>query len=302
MVDGYNFLEDIVTLLTYQIFKTVVDMGSFHKAADILGLTPSAISHAISTMESELGFSVLVRSKAGISLTNYGEHLLPYVNAVLNSEESLKQSIDELNGLKKGKVRLGVFSSVCTNWLPDIMRSFQIQYPEIEIEVFQGTYDEVAYWIKNGVADLGFLSVSSAKDIPIEPLYEDPLVCVVSREDSLHIMNDYVTIDDMRNHQFVTQRECTDADIQNFLKENSLSIKSSYHVVDDLSTVALVEKGFGICLMPELVMRDIPYDVCCYPLHPSASRIIGIATMNPEFMAPAVRSMYQHIIKSKKEL
>lgn len=289
-----------MTLLTYQVFKTVADIGSFHKAADILGLTPSAISHAISSMETELGFSVMTRGKNGIALTNYGEHLLPYVNAVLNSDESLQQVIAEMNGLRTGKVKIGVFSSVCTNWLPDILRSFQEKYAEITIEVFQGTYDEVAYWIKNGVVDLGFLSVSSAKDIPIEPLYRDPLLCVLpkglrSRED-----DSPVTIEEMREHQFVTQRECTDADIQNFLKENHLRIQSHYHVVDDLSTVRLVEKGFGICLMPALVMRDIPYQVDVYPIEPDACRIIGIAAMNPNFMAPAVRTMYNHILENYK--
>lgn len=130
-------------------------------------------------MENELGFSVLTRSKAGVSLTNYGEQLLPYVNAVLNCDESLKQEIAELNGLKQGKVKIGVFSSVCTSWLPEILHSFKKKYTEIDIEVFQGTYDDVVYWIKNGVVDLGFLSVSSAKDIPIEPLYRDELLCVL---------------------------------------------------------------------------------------------------------------------------
>ena len=291
-----------MTLLAYQILKAVADMGSFHKAAEVLGLTPSAVSHSVAALEKKLGFAVLVRSKAGVSLTNYGEQLLPYVNAVLNSDESLQQAISELNGLKKGKVKLGVFSSVCTNWLPDILNSFQGTYPEIEIEVFQGTYADVVYWLKNGVVDLGFLSVSSAKDIPIEPLYEDPLMCVLPKGTPKSNPEDYVTIEDMRHHQFVTQRECTDADIQNFLKENSLTIKSSYHVVDDLSTVALVEKGFGICLMPSLVMHDIPYQVDCYPVYPKASRIIGLAVMNPEFMAPAVRSLYKHIIDKYKKL
>ncbi len=290
-----------MTLLSYQILKAVADMGSFYKAAEVLGLTPSAVSHSIAALEKELGFAVLVRSKAGVTLTNYGEQLLPFVNVVLNSDESLQQEISELNGLKKGKVKLGVFSSVCTNWLPDILNSFQGKYPEIEIEVFQGTYDDVVYWLKNGVVDLGFLSVSSAKDIPIEPLYEDPLVCVLPKG-TLKQEKESVAIDDMRNHRFVTQRECTDADIQNFLKENSLSIQSSYHVVDDLSTVALVEKGFGICLMPQLVMNDIPYDVECYPITPKASRIIGIATMNPEFMAPAVRSLHKHIVEKYKKI
>ena len=112
---------------------------------------------------------------------------------------------------------------------------------------------------------------------------------------------EYMTIEEMREYQFVTQREGTDADIQNFLKENSLNIQSNYHVVDDLSTIALVAKGFGICLMPELVMRDIPYEVDCYKVQPDACRIIGIAALNPEFMAPAVRTMYNHIIEYYKQ-
>lgn len=291
-----------MTLLTYQVFQTVASIGSFHKAADILGLTPSAVSHAISAMEKELGFAVLTRGKSGIALTNSGEHLLPYVNAVLNSDESLKQAIAQLNGLKQGKVKIGVFSSVCTNWLPGLLRSFQKQYAEVAVEVFQGTYDDVYYWIKNGVVDLGFLSVSSAKDIPIEPLYKDPLLCVLPKGTRKEGAKPYMDIEEMRAHQFVTQRECTDADIQNFLKENSLRIQSRYHVVDDLSTIALVEKGFGICLMPELVMRDIPYDVDCYPVCPQACRIIGVAALHPEFMAPAVRTLYHHILEGYKQL
>ena len=74
-----------MTLLTYQVFKTVTEQGSFRKAADLLGLTPSAVSHAVSSLEAELGFCVLNRAKSGVTLTNYGERLLPYVNAVLNS-------------------------------------------------------------------------------------------------------------------------------------------------------------------------------------------------------------------------
>lgn len=303
-----------MTLLMYQVFKTVAEQGSFRKAADIMGLTPSAISHAIASLENELGFSVLNRSKAGVTLTNYGEHLIPYVNVVLNSDESLQQAIAEFNGLKRGIVKIGSFSSVCTNWLPDIIHSFGKLYPDIHIEIFQGTYDDVVYWLKNGIVDLGFLSVSSAGDLPIEPLYRDPLICVMPKgvrkkgqtEDGCpdseeyflpNKSENYIGIDEMRQYPFVVQRESTDADIQNFLKENSLAVHSSYHVVDDLSTVAMVANGFGICLMPELTMQDIPYEVDCYPVKPDAYRIIGIAALNPEFMAPAVRTMYNHILK-----
>lgn len=290
-----------MTLLTYQVFKTVADQGSFRKAADILGLTPSAISHAVSSMEAELGFAILNRSKNGVTLTNYGERLLPYVNGVLNSDESLQQVIAEFNGLKQGRIRVGCFSSVCTNWMPQIMHSFQKQYPAITIELFQGTYDDVAYWIRSGIADIGFLSVSSAADLPIEPLYKDPLICVVPKGMKRTGSGKTMGIDELRGQEFVTQRESTDADIQKFMKENDLNVKSNYHVVDDLSTIAMVANDFGICLMPEMVMNDIPYEVDCYPLAEEAYRIVGIAALNLENMAPAVRTFYNHVLEQYQQ-
>ena len=289
-----------MTLLVYQVFKTVADIGSFHKAADLLGLTPSAISHTISSMEKELGFSVFTRNKSGVTLTNYGEHILPYVNAVLNSEESLKQAIADFNGLKQGKVKVGCFSSVCTNWMPEIIKSFEKENPNIWIEVFEGTYDDVNYWIKNGVVDFGFLSTSSAGDLPIEPIYRDPLLCIVPKNFKKDLATDTMSIEEMSRHRFVVQRESTDADIQNYLKQNNLEVQTGYHVVDDLSTIAMVANGFGICIMPELVMNDIPYEVTRYRMQPDACRVIGVAALNPALMPPAARTLYDHIVKHYK--
>lgn len=269
-----------MTLLSYQVFQTVVGQGSFQKAAEILNLTPSAVSHAIASMEQELGFSLFTRNKAGVALTNYGEHLLPYVNAVLNSDESLQQAIAGLNGLKMGNVKVGCFSSVCTNWMTDIIHSFHQRYPDINIELYQGTYADVSYWIKNGIVDIGFLSLSSAGDLPIEPLYRDPLLCVVPKDYRKREDTPYMTPDEMKDQVFVSQMETTDADIAIFMKQNGLgNVRMDYHVVDDLSTIALVAAGLGICIMPELVMNDIPYEVHRYPMMPgsiSCHRNIGI--------------------------
>ena len=288
-----------MTLLSYQVLKTVADQGSFRKAAELLGLTPSAVSHAVSSMEKELGFFVFNRGKNGVMLTNYGERLLPYVNAVLNSDESLQQAVAEFNGLKQGRIKIGCFSSVCTNWMPELIHAFAKSYPAIEMEIFQGTYDDVSYWIKNGVVDVGFLSVSSAGEIPIVPLYKDPLLCVVPK--GLRTRQGRMEVEELREYQFVTQRESTDADIQNFMKEHDLNVTSNYHVVDDLSTVAMVAHGFGVCLMPEMVMQDIPYEVDCFHLKEDAYRIIGLAALDFEAMAPAVRMFYEQVVKNYKQ-
>ena len=291
-----------MTLLTYQIFKTVSEAGSFHKAADLLGLTPSAISHAISGMEKELGFSVFTRGKSGVSLTSSGSQLLPYVYSVLNCEESLQQAVSEMNGLQQGTVKVGVFSSVCTVSMPEIIKSFAVLYPAVEIELFQGTYDDVVYWIKNGVVDFGFLSTSSAKDLPIEPFYRDPLLCIVPGNYEKEEAGEFMTISEMSRRRFVVQRESTDADIQKYLKQNHLDISTRYHVVDDLSTVAMVQAGFGICIMPELVMTDIPYNVRSYRMDPDAARIIGLAVRGPGQMAPAARTLYRHIMEKYRNI
>ena len=287
-----------MTLLTYQVFKTVAEMGSFRKAADVLGLTPSAISHTISTLEQELGFSVLNRSKSGVTLTNYGEHLMPYVNAVLNSDESLQQAVSEFKGLKQGTVKVGTFSSACTNFMPEVIRSFREKYPGISIEIFQGTYDDVVYWIRNGIVDFGFLSASSAGDLEIEPLYRDPLLCIVPKDYQKKDDSEYMTVGEMEHLQFVVQRESTDADVQNYLRENQLRIQTKYHVVDDLATIAMVANGFGICIMPELTMNNIPYEVKRYRMQPDAFRMIVLAALHTGLMAPAARELYQHILKN----
>lgn len=288
-----------MTLLSYQVLKTVADQGSFRKAAELLGLTPSAVSHAVSSMEKELGFFVFNRGKNGVMLTNYGERLLPYVNAVLNSDESLQQAVAEFNGLKQGRIKIGCFSSVCTNWMPELIHAFAKSYPAIEMEIFQGTYDDVSYWIKNGVVDVGFLSVSSAGEIPIVPLYKDPAALCGTQ--GLRTRQGRMEVEELREYQFVTQRESTDADIQNFMKEHDLNVTSNYHVVDDLSTVAMVAHGFGICLMPEMVMQDIPYEVDCFHLKEDAYRIIGLAALDFEAMAPAVRMFYEQVVKNYKQ-
>ena len=88
--------------------------------------------------------------------------------------------------------------------------------------------------------DIGFLSLSSAGDLPIEPLYRDPLLCVVPKDYRKREDTPYMTPDEMKDQVFVSQMETTDADIAIFMKQNGLgNVRMDYHVVDDLSTFAL---------------------------------------------------------------
>ena len=283
-----------MTLLEYRIFHTVVEQGSFARAAQMLHLTPSAISHAVSSMEEACGFALFVRGKGGVSLTRSGESLYPVIRQVLNADEALSQTVDELKGVQRGTVKIGAFNSVCMTWLPHIVTSFQKKYPGVHIEINQGTYNDVIEWLKTGKVDIGFLSVEAARAMQVKPLYKDRLMCVVPKGFKTK-SPDCITPEEMRGETFVVQGDETDADIQAFLSKYRFSIRASCRVVDDLSTIAMVESGFGICILPSLILERTHGDVDAYPIEPMEYREFGIAVQNPQMIAPAVRQMAAHI-------
>ena len=283
-----------MTLLEYRIFHTVTQQGSFARAAQILHLTPSAISHAVASMEEACGFTLFVRGKGGVSLTRNGEALYPVIRQILSADEAIMQTIGELNGVTRGTVKIGAFNSVCMTWLPHIVTSYKKKYPGVHIEINQGTYDDVVQWLKTGAVDIGFLSMESARDLTVRPLYRDRLMCVVPK--GFKTQNPgYITPEEMRGENFVVQGDETDADIQAFLSKYRFSVRASCRVVDDLSTIAMVESGFGICILPSLILERAHGDVDTYPIEPAEYREFGIAVQNPSMLAPAVRQMMAHI-------
>ena len=285
-----------MTLLSYQVFMAVVEQESFQKAAQALKLTPSAISHAVSAMEEELGSMLFVRSRHGVYLTNYGKELFPYIKNVLNSDEYLQQAVAQFNGMQKGLVRLGTFNSACVEWLPSLLKDFEHKYPKVRLDIYQGTYDDVYHWLRDGIVDLGFLSSTRVGELAYVPVYEDRLVCVTPKGFQTKHPG-YVTIEELREQRFVIQREGCDADVNHFLEKYHLSGNGGSRILDDMSAIALVMGGYGVCLVPELVIRNIPFPVDVYPLDVEEKRTIVLASLRSDVFAPAVRRMYDYIIE-----
>ncbi len=285
-----------MTLLSYQVFLAVVEQESFQKAAQALRLTPSAISHAVASMEAELGSPLFVRSRQGVCLTNYGKELFPYIKNVLNSDEYLRQAVAQLNGMQKGIVRLGIFNSACVEWMPSLLRDFQQEYPGVQLDIYQGTYDDVYQWLKDGIVDLGFLSSLCVGDLDYEPIYEDQIVCVVPRGFQT-AKPDCVTVEELKSQRFVSQREGLDADVNHFMKKYGLQGGGGSYIADDMSAIALVMGGYGVCLVPEMVIRNIQLPVEVYPLDVEEHRTIVLASVHSEILAPAVRQMRSHIVR-----
>ncbi len=290
-----------MTLTFCRIFHTIVQQGNFIKTAEVLNMTPSAVSHAVKDAEKEVGFLLFNRTRNGITLTEGGKSLYPAVLQLLNGEEGLNQAINQLKGLEHGVVKVGIFNSVLTNWMPDIFREFDKKYPNIEITMFEGSYDEIISWIQTGLVDFGFLSTSCTTELPVEPLYADPLICIVPKKFET-LTPGVITIDEMRNQQFVIQREGSDADVQALFKKNNLKFHSSFHILDDTSIMTLIGCGKGISIMPTLTAKGLEKNLKILRLSPEEYRVIGLSAINKKFLSPAARAFYRHIVEYAKGL
>lgn len=292
-----------MTLLGCQIFSTIAQEGSFARTAERLHLTPSAISHAVAGMESECGFPLFTRTKTGVTMTAAAERLLPAVRRVLASTESLDQSIAQINGLHKGVLRLGVFNSACVVWLPQLVPPFQAEYPGIDVQVYQGSYADIAGWLKSGVVELGFLSDSCAQDLDFVPLYTDPLVCIAPPGFTPRRPG-HVSADELRGRAFVSQRADADADIQSYLKRSDLHVDSACYVIDDESMVGMVACGQGVAIMPQLLLtrQGAAAGVQVLTLDPPAGRGIGLACLDQNSLSPAAREFSRRVREFARRL
>ncbi|MCM1497957.1 MAG: LysR family transcriptional regulator [Clostridium sp.] len=283
-----------MTLLTYQIVQAVAEQGSFRLAAQILNLTPSAISHAISTAEKELGYPLFYRSKNGATLTEYGTKLRPYIAAVLNCDIRLQEAIGSFNGQCQGTVRIGTISSFCQGFIPSIVTDFSKANPDIELTVYQGTSDEVCDWISTGKIDFGFLPLTGYEHIPLTPVYEDEVFCVTPKQFRFRHRS-YIEYKELTDCRFISHSKNTD--ILQLFDENRIAVQSCCQADDDSSAIAMAAAGLGLYMISGLALPglQIPDNINVYPFRPALRRTIGMYSPEPEAMPPAVKSMYKHI-------
>ena len=143
----------------YAVFVKTVELSSLTKAAEELGLTQSGVSHIIAALESDLGLTLLRRTRTGAHLTADGERLLPIIREIVRQDERLHREAAELTDLVAGPIRLGTFTSVATHWLPAMMMQFEQEHPQVEFRLFNGDYHDVDQWLADGSVELGFVTL-----------------------------------------------------------------------------------------------------------------------------------------------
>ncbi|MCC8108809.1 MAG: LysR family transcriptional regulator [Planctomycetes bacterium] len=278
----------------YLAFLKTAELGSFTKAAEALFYSQSGISRMIGDLERDWNVSLLERGRTGVRLTSDGLKLLPAVENVCAGYRNLQTRIDELNGLQSGLIRIGTFSSVATHWLPNIIREFQKTYPNIEYELLLGDYEEIEQWIEEGRVDCGFVRLPTTADLDTTFLERDRLLVILPEDHPLARLKRFPPAA-LGEYPFLLLEKGPRADVSNVLDTYGIRPKVRFTTWDDYAIMSMVEHGLGISILPELILRRVPYRIVAKELKVPAFRKIGVAMRDKKSTSLAVRRFLEYL-------
>lgn len=279
----------------YDAFMKIIETGSFTKAAEELGYTQSAISQMIHSLEEELNTTLILRSRKGITLTPDGKEILPYIKNIYYSHRELMEKRKEMQGLQSGLIRIGTFSSVSSNWLPQLMKDFKEKYPSVHFELKQGEYTSIAGWIKEGSVDFGFVNPNAVSGLTTIPLRPDEMLAVLPTDHPLSRHNK-VTLKELSHEPFILLDEGELSEPLELFKQNKLQPNVQYRVHDDYTIMSMIEKGLGIAILPKLILGRLHYNIVTKEISPPIIRIIALAYKNKNVLPIASRYFIDFII------
>ena len=278
----------------YMAFVKTVEYGSFTKAAEILNYSQSGISRMINDLEKDWKVTLLERGKAGVKLTSDGLRLLPYAKNVCSEYEKLLIQVDEINGLRSGLIRIGTFSSVATHWIPNIIKAFQADYPNIDYELLLGDYTEIEEWIITGRVDCGFIRLPIQHDLETTFLEQDKLLAVLPENHPLSNL-EKIPVAALCNEPFMLLEKGAKAEVSEIFERCNLTPNTRFTTWDDYSVMSMVESGLGISILPQLILKRTPYKIVAKELDIPAYRNIGLALRNKKTASSAVKRFLDYL-------
>ena len=283
-----------MNLQKYLSFVKTVEYGSFTRAAQILNYTQSSVSRMIADLEKEWNVVLLERSKYGVKPTSDGMKLLPYAQNLCADFDKLRMQVDELNGLQSGLIRIGTFSSVATHWLPNIIKEFQKDYPNIDYELLLGDYTEIEEWIHTGRVDCGFLRLPTHPEFETVFLEKDRLMAIIPKDHKLKDREKF-PVTALCDEPFMLLEKGAKAEISEVFERNGLVPNVKFTTWDDYAVMSMVESGLGIAILPELILKRISYDILAKELDVPAYRDIGLALRSKKTASLALKRFMEYL-------
>ena len=159
------------------------DFSSFTKAADHLHIAQPAISMAIKKLEAELELTLFHRQDRKISLTDEGTHLYQHACRILQATEDALLEMQELKGLIRGDVRVGIPSMLGSYYFPPILMAFRHRYPQLNLTVIDGGAGKLQQLLETGELDLAVIVDETTSEFLETEVFLRAQMMVVSPKD-----------------------------------------------------------------------------------------------------------------------
>lgn len=283
-------------LFQLRALVAVARLGNFSEAAHQLGLSQSAVSHAIATLEDELGVVLMLRGRRGAALTPVGERICEDAQEILRLVESIREKSQQERQFDKGQVRVASVRSIATHVLPEVIAQFRQRFPGITVALEEcDRYVEVEQRLKDGQTDVGLLFVPTLPELEARELFRDEFVALLppgtlpeSEPLTWELLLSQPMIVNLRS---VKHNEL----IFTHLKSFGFTPTVAYEVREDSTILGMVKQGLGVSVMARMSAEPIPPDIQVRELPVPLERVIGVAVMANTLLPQAVLAFFDSL-------
>ncbi len=277
-----------MTIIQLRVLLALKELGNFTEAGERLGITQSAVSHAVAAFEKEIGITVFHRNRSGVVLTEGGHRILDHVREIVGRVNRIKEDASSLSGLKIGKITVGTLQSAALRIIPGVVGVMRQKFPGIEISVFEGTDKEVHEWILSETVDLGILT-APCQDLETYPLLRDRMFGIVP-EHHPSAGQKSLTLDQLAAGPIIQCVGTCGTMAASRLSEAGLSPAHKTIEARNIGTMsAMVRSGVGAAILAGLALpRDLS-GIHAIPIDPPQFRQIVLAAPKFQFLSPAAK-------------
>lgn len=266
-----------------------VDLGSFTKAAEVLGYTQSGLTHMMNSLEKEVGFTLLERGRNGVRLTEEGERIAPAVREFLQANARLDSMIEQVASSRTEIIRVSAYASIAMHWLPGIIQRFREECPDVDVDIRMADHVDVPYeLLAQGKMDAILVSPQDEGQYEWVHLADDPMFAVLPKDFDTQGMTAF-PLAAFEARDFIMPSQGFDKDIMRIF--NRIGVKP--HIlptwVDDPTVISMVSHGLGVSMMTELTVRGRTDGVKLLPVEPASSRELGLAVRSLDAASDGLR-------------
>jgi LysR family transcriptional regulator for metE and metH len=239
--------------------RAIHQAGGLAKAADMLNMTQSALSHQIKGLEDQAGVELFVRRARPLRLSSAGQRLLRLAEKILPEIDALEEEFDGLRDGSAGRLHMAIECHACFEWLFPVLEQFRQTWGEVDVDIRPGLAFDALPALQKQEVDL--VVSSNPEDLPgigFKPLFDYEPVFVASSQHPL-AQKDHVEAADLRDEVLITypvDRARLDV-FTELLTPAKVEPRSIRQVELTAVILMLVASGRGVAVLPDWVVREL---------------------------------------------